>query len=592
MTSQPREFPLVPALWTLLRQLEPARRRALLPLVGLMLLGALAELATLGALVPFLSFIADPDRTGAHPFVAPVLDWLGVRESAVMPVQIGLFAAAALSSAALRLTLLWATGTFVGGVARELSTRLYSDTLHQPYRFHTCRHTSEIIAIVNKTQIFSSEVLGPLMSGGAALVMACFIVTGLIIVDPVAALLAGGSFVAIYLAVTLFTRRRLSANGKIIARTQAERVKAMQDGLGGIRDVLLDQSQLVFVEGYDRAEARYRTARVWNTFMGGAPRFVVEAAGMIMIAAIAAAMTGRAGGIAAAIPVLGAMALGAQRLMPLVQQIYNAWAAAMGNKQVVLDVMELLERPRPRSPSVRRLPYASSIELRNVSFRYESNRALVLKDIDLRIEKGARIGIAGKTGGGKSTFVDIVLGLLEPSTGFVCVDGVALDADSRLAWQRNVAHVPQAIYLADASVAENIAFGVPPDRIDRERVRHAAEQAELGDVVAALPQGYDTPVGERGIQLSGGQRQRIGIARALYKDASVLVFDEATSALDAETEAAVMSAIGKLDRQLTIIIIAHRLSTLDQCDRVVQLERGSITAIETRRPANIGGAVS
>jgi len=556
----------------------------LIPVLALMLAGALAEVATIGALLPFLSVIANPGDSQFLAFILPLLPLHGEAGAVwVVPVLIGVFGLAVLISAGLRLVLLWTSTSFVNGMAHELATQLYVDTLHEPYAFHTTRNSSEIIAVINKVQILTWQVLNPLMSGVIAFTISCFIVGGLIIVDARIALLAGTGFVSVYVVATLLTRERLKRNSVIIARAASERIKTMQDGLGGIRDVLLDHSQAVFVDAYDRAEARYRAASVKTTFLGGAPRFVVEAGGIIMIAAIAAAVVGGHGGLAAGVPVLGALALGAQRLLPLMQQTYGAWASIMGSRQVVLDIVALLSRPtRTVTPVRAPLPFTQAIALRNVSFAYGPELAPALSGVNFEIRKGARIGIAGKTGSGKSTLVDLVLGLLEPSAGELCVDGVPVTDENRLGWQRNVAHVPQAIYLADASVAENIAFGVPPESIDRDRVRRAAGQAELAEVVAALPRGYDTRVGERGIQLSGGQRQRIGIARALYKQASVLVFDEATSALDTETEAIVMAAINRLDRRLTIIIIAHRLSTLDACDAIVWLEAGRIRSIANR----------
>ena len=566
------------ALRALLRHLSPRRRRAIVPLLALMFVGALAELFTIGALLPFLAAIAAPGDTPILAAMRPLLDLVGAREPGeVLRVLTALFACAVLGAGMLRLVLLWASQKFVYGISYELGVKLYADTLHQPYAYHTRRNSSDIIASINKVEMVTNLVLTPLMTATVAVVLATFIVAGLIAIDPAVAFTAGGGFVAIYLAISLATRRRLQRNGVIIARAQGERVKAMQEGLGGIRDVLLDRSQPVFVEAYERAEAGFRDARAVNALFGNAPRFLVEAAGAVLIALVAVSIAGRPGGVVAAIPVLGALALGAQRLLPLIQQIYQGWAFVMGNRQNLLDVVALLERPVPETAkAAAALSYREAIVLTGVGYAYESGRTHALSGIDLTIPRGARIGIAGKTGSGKSTLMDILIGLLEPTEGEMHVDGVRLSRENRAAWQKNIAHVPQAIFLADASIAENIAFGVKREEIDHERVRRAAEQAELADVIAKLPERYDTRVGERGIQPSGGQRQRIGIARALYKQASVLVFDEATSALDTETETAVMAAIERLDRSLTILIIAHRLSTLEGCDRVVRLEGGKM----------------
>jgi ATP-binding cassette subfamily B protein len=280
-------------------------------------------------------------------------------------------------------------------------------------------------------------------------------------------------------------------------------------------------------------------------------------------------------GLELALPLLGAFALGAQRLLPLLQQVYQSWATLRGASKTVDHVLALLEQPLPRhaiEQSPPPLPYYRDIELRDVGHRYNPGGPWVLRHISFRIPKGSRVGVKGTTGSGKSTLLDIVMGLLSPTTGQVLVDGAPVTPTNQRAWQAHIAHVPQSIYLADASVAENIAFGTPTAQIDLERVREAASRAQIAKTIEALPNGYDTLVGERGVQLSGGQRQRIGIARALYKRADVLVFDEATSALDTKTEAEVMGAIQTLDRELTIFLIAHRLSTLEGCDVTVDLK--------------------
>lgn len=580
---------LIGALGELYTRLSVARRRAFAVLLVLMLVGAVAEVVTIGALLPFLAILADAEASPVLAFIAPVLAIVGVDEPGqAIYALTALFALAAVAAAALRLLLLWMSQSFINGVSYDLSLRLYTNALHEPYAYHIRHNSSEILAVVNKVEIVAGSVLSPLMQGVIALVMASFIIAGLVVIDPVVALVSGVGFSAIYILATIATKSQLRRNSAVISRTQGQRFKTMQEGLGGIRDVLLDHSQPVFLEAYERIEASYRAARGKNIFFSGAPRVLVEAAGMIVIALVAVAISQRPGGITAAIPVLGALALGAQRLLPLIQQIYYGWASVLGNQQVLLDVMTHVRRPPPAATAIdEALPFEVAIGLDDIGFSYAGSRAPALRGVSLTIPKGARVGIAGRTGSGKSTLMDLVLGLLEPDEGTISIDGVPLTAANRAAWQKNVAHVPQAIYLADASVAENIAFGVHTDAIDRDRVRRAAEQAELAQVIAGLPEGYDTRVGERGIQLSGGQRQRIGIARALYKQASVLVFDEATSALDTATESAVMEAINGLDKNLTILLIAHRLSTLDGCDVIVRLEGGSV--VEGEKVQGAGG---
>lgn len=295
---------------------------------------------------------------------------------------------------------------------------------------------------------------------------------------------------------------------------------------------------------------------------------------MVLIALLAYVLFQQSDGASKAIPVLGALALGAQRLLPVLQQAYGAWTSILGGQASLQDVLELLDQPLPdyaNQPPVEPQSFQQQIRLNNISFRYSPHSPWVLENINLTIFKGGRVGIIGATGSGKSTLLDIVMGLLQPTNGELKIDDQVITTGNHRAWQAHIAHVPQAIFLADSSIEENIAFGVPKDQIDHERVKLAARQARIADIIETWPQQYKTFVGERGIRLSGGQRQRIGIARALYKRADVIIFDEATSALDNETEQAVMQAIEGLSENLTILIIAHRLTTLKNCTQIVEL---------------------
>jgi len=281
-----------------------------------------------------------------------------------------------------------------------------------------------------------------------------------------------------------------------------------------------------------------------------------------------------------AIPVLGALALGAQRLLPALQQAYSAYSAIKGSKSSFEDVLNLLDQPLPEyvgQPAPEPIPFAKEIKLNNLDFRYTEDSPWVLKNINLSLKKGSRIGFIGVTGSGKSTLLDIIMGLLSPTNGGLSIDQQLIDNQNRRAWRAHIAHVPQNIYLSDGTIEENIAFGIAKELIDHQRVKKAAQQAQIAELIEQWKGGYQTFVGERGVRLSGGQRQRIGIARALYKQADVLIFDEATSALDNKTEQAVMSAIEGLDKKLTILIIAHRLTTLKGCDQIVEISKENVT---------------
>jgi ATP-binding cassette subfamily B protein len=552
-------------------------------LLGLMLVSAFAEVVSLGAVLPFIGILTAPDRVFSHPIVADVVQAWGIAsvDQIVLPITVA-FATAALIAGAIRILLLWVTTRLAVVSGADLSNEVYRRTLYQPYRVHAARNSSDTISgITSKVDITVFGVLLPLLTLISSIVLLTAIMFALIAIDPVIALVATVGFGASYGLITWLARHRLERNSQRIAYEQTQVIKALQEGLGGIRDVLLDGTQPVYCDVYRQADHPLRRAHGNNIFISGSPRFAMEALGIVLIAVLAYVLSRQVGGIATALPVLGALALGAQRLLPALQQIYSAWANIAGSQASLAGAIELLDQPLPADvlqPASAPLLFRDNIHFNGVRFRYTSHGPWVLDDLNLIIPKGARVGLVGSTGSGKSTALDLLMGLLMPTEGELLVDGQSLSGNRIRAWQRTIAHVPQSIFLADTTLAENIAFGVPRDAIDLQRVHQAARQAQIAEFIENRPEGYNAFVGERGIRLSGGQRQRIGIARALYKQATVLVFDEATSALDNITEQSVMDAIEGLNRDLTILLIAHRLTTVRRCDSIVELEHGRVVA--------------
>ncbi len=562
----------------LLASLSKRRRLQLLLLLLLMLVGAFAELLSISALVPFLAILVDPGPALQKPLIAELVAFLGLADiQAIRWFLTLLFAGAAVTAGALRLVLTYAVAHFNFGIAHDLCSEIYRRTLYQPYSVHVARNSSEVIGSIGKVEAVAGVVY-QLLTAISALLMGLFILAALMLIDPWVASLSMVGFAVIYGTVSLVSRKRLAESSRISSKTFSARVQAMQEGLGGIRDVLLDHAQPVFSRRFAALDAAFRKTQASLHFIGPSPRFVVESVGMVLIALLAFTLTSAGGGISSAIPVLGALALGAQRLMPLVQQLYQGWVAVIGNRDVFADVLDLVWQPLPDEIAARiePLPFKGELRLQDVAFRYQPQLPEVLHGLNLVIPQGARIGLVGTTGSGKSTLMDLVMGLLLPSSGQLLVDGVPLSGQSQLAWQKNIAHVPQAIFLADATFAENIAFGVALAEIDLERVAQAAKRAQIADFIESTAEGYLSLVGERGARLSGGQRQRIGIARAFYRQANVLVFDEATSALDNSTEQSVMEAIRDLGRDITVLLIAHRISTLKDCDFICRLTRGQV----------------
>lgn len=571
---------LLARLW---RRLSPHRRRQFGLLMCLMLASAFAEVVSLGIVLPFLGILTAPHLVLNHPVAAGLAQsWdINSPDQLVLLLTVA-FAAAALLAGATRLLYLWASTRLAFATGADLSIEVYRRTLYQPYRVHIARNSSEVISgITNKVDSVVFRVLQPLLQLISSTVLMVAIIAALIAIDMMVASVAAVGFGASYGLITWISRRHLRQNSQRIAYEETQVVKALQEGLGGVRDVLLDGTQPVYCDIYRQADHPLRRAQGGNVFISQSPRYAMEALGMMLIASLAYGLSRQTGGIATALPVLGALALGAQRLLPALQQGYGAWATIVGTHASLGVTLELLDQPLPEEmlhPAPEPLNFERTVRFDAVKFRYTPDGPWVLNGLDLTIAKGTRVGIVGGTGSGKSTTLDLLMGLLVPDNGVVWVDDQPVVGNRVRAWQRTIAHVPQSIYLADATLAENIAFGVPYDAIDHQRVRQAARQAQIADFIESRPQGYNALVGERGVRLSGGQRQRIGIARALYKQASVLVFDEATSALDSTTEQSVMDAIDGLDRGLTILLIAHRLTTVRHCDVIVELEHGRVIA--------------
>ncbi len=551
-----------------------------------MIVTSLAEVFTIGAVLPFLGVLTAPEKIFANDFAQPFITLLQIQssEDLLLPFTL-IFITAAVFAGLTRIALLWVQTHLSMAIGADFGVQVYERTLYQPYSLHVSRNSSEILAGARKAERLSEHIIQPMLLVISSVLILLAVIATLIAIHPVIASSAFLGFGLIYTVVVSTTKRRIAYNSQTIAAHQGRVTKAIQEGLGGIRDVLIYGTQPVYSNLYKDAFIPMQQAQASNLVIGASPRFGVEALGMVLIAGLAyvlAAASGVVGGATSAIPVLGALALGAQRLLPVLQQIYNAYITVKGNQASTRDALDLLDQPMPEdihAPPARPMAFHKSITLKDLGFRYTPKGPWVLRHLNLEISKGSRVGFVGVTGSGKSTLLDLVMSLLAPTEGELLIDNTPITPQNTRSWQVHISHVPQAIFLSDTSITENIAFGVPPQQIDLHRVKQAAQQAQIAQTIEDWRNGYDTLVGERGVRLSGGQRQRIGIARALYRQANVIIFDEATSALDNETEAAVMQAVETLGRDITILIIAHRLTTLRNCDRIVELSNGGIKAI-------------
>jgi ABC-type multidrug transport system fused ATPase/permease subunit len=573
---------LIARLW---RHLSRRRKRQLWLSVSLMMVSALLDVISLGAVLPFITVLANPDRVFDYEIVSKVAGVFGIETSAglILPLTVGFALSAGLAGAS-RVVSLWVVVRVTAAIASDLSIEAYRRTLHQPYETHVQRNSGEVMSnVLAKVDAVSHSVVRPLQALCGSALTIVFIAVALIVIEPATSLIAIIGLGCIYTLIGRMAKRKLDHNSLIISETRASTFRNVQEGLGGIRDVLLDGSQSHFVHLFRESDRNMRRANATNQIISATPRLVIEVFALILISGLAYWFNQRTGGFAGSLPVLGALAFGGQRLLPALQQGFFAWSMMMGSRAMVVEAIEFLEQPMDDADSIGYKPLGLSHEIRlsGVSFRYQGTSVDVLQDVNLVFRQGQRIGIVGATGSGKSTLLDLIMGLLEPSAGTLEVDGVTVRGAERQRWMRTIAHVPQHVFLTDESFKDNIVFGSIDSHIEEERVYAAAARACISDFIEDRPNGYREVVGERGARLSGGQRQRIGIARALYRQPDVLILDEATSALDMATEREVMAGIAELSHDVTIFQVAHRLSTVEGCDMIVEMEAGRVVATGT-----------
>ena len=549
------------------------------------LTNALFEIISLAAVVPFLSVLSSPQTFMESSTARKFAPMVGVADAAQAVALVCItFAIITVISAAIRTVTIIVNSKFTLALGADLSRTVFERTLHQPYSSHAKQNSAAVIAnVTQNVSAFVNGILTPSVQFLTSSLTVIGILITLVIINWWVALTASVVFGGAYFGIVRMNRSRYARNSTIVVAAQDDIVKALQEGLGAIRDVIIDGNQEFYSRTYSVADRRTRNAQNDSYIRSATPKYILEAVGMLMICTVAFVLSKGESKLLGAVPVLGALAMGAQRLLPAMQVAFGSYSAIVGNMyglDRIVDVLTSEQAPACPTDTVA-CGVDDSICFDNVVFQYAPEAPLVLRKLSFEIKRGERIGVIGATGSGKSTTMDLLLGLLQPTSGQILIDGEPLEGDKVFAWQKSLSHVPQVIYLADASIAENIAFGLPKDKIDVDQVRKAARLAQIAEHIETLEAGYETFVGERGIRLSGGQRQRIGIARALYKNATVLVFDEATSALDDETEAELMKAIDGLSKDLTVIMIAHRLSTVRRCDKILKLHKGKVVAFDT-----------
>ena len=566
--------------------LTDEQRKKLVRLQFLVVLMAFAEFGGVLAIGPFMALVGDMSQLQGNGIVGDLYRLSGLEDPRAFLFWAGIGVLVALTIAAfISMFTIWRLSIYGARVGSELSSRLYKHYMHQPWLFHASGSSSQLTnQIAQECTRITNGIINPFMQMNARIVMAALMAVAIFVFNPAVAVTGLVVFAFAYGGMYKIVRRRLIRNGDTITEAQRLRFKLMGEGFGGIKDALLLGRQPLFTDRFEKTSARFADAQGKNQAMSQVPRFAMELVAfgsvIFLILYLLAAYNGNLGTI---LPLLSVYALAGFKLLPAFQQIYSSVSMIRGNVAAFEGLRADLKASAraPRESIVGEITGAhlapsKSIELRNIQFTYPGKLEPAIRDLNMTIGANKVIGFVGASGSGKSTSIDILLGLIQPEKGELLIDGKPLSKQQLRAWQNALGFVPQSIFLADSSIRENIAFGLPQALIDEEKVQRAATMAHLDELLAELPAGLNTRVGERGVQLSGGQRQRIGIARALYHDADVLILDEATSALDGITEKLIMDAIHDFSGKKTIIMIAHRLTTVKQCDNIFMMAQGKV----------------
>ena len=551
-------------------------------LLLLTIVSSFFEAFGIGLIIPFLSILDDPVIVYEKYDLKEIYLFLNITEpnQIAKPITI-LFILISVISGIFRLSLIWFQTKLSFSIGADFSSSIYKRTIYQPYSVHIARNSSSIVSgITGKANaIVSSAIMPSLVILSSSLIIIS-ILTALLTINFIVTLSALLVFGVIYWAIFFFVKNELRIYSMSISKLSDQVIRLILEGLGGIRDILINGSQEEYLKKFNESDRPFRKAQANLKIITNSPRYIVETIGIVLIALFAYSATGNSQ-LNQVIPIIGSFALGAERLLPAFQQIFSSLTSMKGGIDSISDALDLLEQPITNNDfGTNKLNFANSIVFKDVTFKYDSN-SIVLKGIDLKINKGERIAFIGETGSGKSTLLDLLMGLLAPTSGEIYIDDVKLNESNLRSWQEKIAHVPQTIFLSDSTIMENIAFGVPESKIDFSKILRAVEKSQLKSTIETWDLKYQTLVGERGINLSGGQRQRIGIARALYRQAELIILDEATSSLDYETEASVMESIAYLDKDITVIIVAHRLSTIESCDSIYSLTSGRLRKISS-----------
>ena len=575
-------------LYKLWHNISIKKRKRIFLVFLIMLLNGFAEMLTIASVVPFLLIVTDPLKISTNQFGAYIINVLGLSNiNQISLLFTTVFCIAIFASICLRLINLWLSVSISAQIGNEFSYRLFYKVLNRKYETIISDNSSNSI---NKLDFHLNNAVGAInntLQVISASLVCLFISIAIIIINIKLFLFSAALIIFTYLLISNIVKNRLKNNSYLISTNSKNQIQIIQESINSIRDIIINNTQRKFLNLYYQSDQKKRIKIAQNLFISSFPKYTIEAVAIFIAIIISFKFNNSSNGDAQFITLAGSLALSAQRLLPLVQQIYAGWASLNNNISSIQIITDSLQEKIKEVKSLKmknHLVFNKSISFINVSFRYKNKKKFTIKNLNVEIKKGQSIGIIGETGCGKSTFIDLLMGLLIPTSGKIVIDNhtsINKKTDPFILknYQKLISHVPQKIYLSDCNFAENIAFNEKDLKINFKKVLSASVDSACDQFIRDTDKGYSTIVGEGGIKLSGGQRQRIAIARALYKTHQILILDEATSALDMSTEDLIIKKITNSNNDVTLIIVAHRLQTLKNCDQIIELKNGSIKSI-------------
>ena len=567
--------------------LSKRRKRQLYILLFLNVISGFAESFTLGTLFPFLGILLNPNKINdliPEPFVG----FLPIDDPKYTLILLTiLFISSSIISSVLRLLNLWINGRVSAAIGSDFGYQCFRKILNASYPNQLLMDTNKNLSTLSVHLHFTVICINAFLKIITFAVISIAIILFLLYFDFNSALIATIVLSVSYLSLIKLTKTKLLNNSEKISDFTKNEVSLFRESFAFVKEIILESSQKFYIRNFRKIDSPMRRMQAQNTFLALSPRYIMESVGIVLIAFFALFSSLKSNEAFLIIPTLGTIALGAQKLLPAIQQVYRSWALLKGYNSDMNNVLKLLDMPSMNqqlllddSLNIKENIFNKSLEFKNISFSYSKTSPLVLKNLNFKIYKGERIGIIGSTGSGKSTLLDLILTLLSPSEGEILIDGIEISKKEQIInWRSSIAHVPQSLFLIDDTIAANIALTHISDKKNYGKILNAAKKAQILSFCESLNEKFETQVGENGVKLSGGQRQRIGIARALYKNAKIIIFDEATSALDLKTEKIVMDSISQISREITIIMVTHRLSSLECCDRVIKIKNGKLDKI-------------